>query len=81
MAAVAESAVWSEFTYKDDPGFTEFCTAVRKEVEYQEIERIGRTGPELDSVRMNKLYGVWYASAAFRKHWQSPTKRSENDMP
>ncbi len=41
---------------------------------------MGRTGRELDSVRMNKLYGVWYTSAAFRKHWQNPTKRSENDM-
>lgn len=80
QAAVRKAADWSEFTYKDDPQFKAFCNAVRKEVEYQRIERTGRNGPELDTVRKNKFYGVWYTASTFRNHWQHPTKRSENDM-
>jgi len=76
----AIAAYTPEFTYRDDPDFIDFCTAIRKEVERQEIQREGKNGPEPDSVRMNKLYGVWYTSATFRMHWKKPTKRSENDM-
>ena len=79
-AAIRESAAWSEFTYKDDPQFAAFCNVVCKEVEYQKIERTGRNGPELDTVRKNKFYGLWYTASTFRNHWQHPTKRSENDM-
>ena len=70
----------SEFTYRDDPDFMAFCTAIRQEVERQEIQREGKSGPERDSVRMNKLYGVWYTSSTFRTHWMKPSKRSENDI-
>jgi hypothetical protein len=80
QAAVRNAARWSEFTYKDDPDFTAFCTAVRREVEFQNIERICRNRLEPDTVRKNKLYGVWYIATTFRNHWQHPTKRSENDM-
>jgi hypothetical protein len=80
QAAVRKAAVWSEFTYKDDPQFAVFCNVVCKEVEYQNIERTGRNGPELDAIRKNKVYGVWYTASTFRNHWQHPTKRSENDM-
>lgn len=76
----AVAAYTPEFTYRDDPDFIDFCTAIRREVERQEIQREGKNGPEPDSVRMNKLYGVWYTSATFRMHWMKPTKRSENDM-
>jgi hypothetical protein len=78
QAAVRGAAEWSEFTYKDDPGYSGFCAAIRKEVDYQQIERTGKNGPELDSVRKNKLYGVWFTSGTFRTHWQHPTKHSEN---
>ena len=80
QAAVRAAAGWSEFTYKDDPGYNRFCAAIRKEVDYQQIERTGKNGTELDSVRKNKLYGVWFTSGTFRTHWQHPTKRSENDI-
>lgn len=80
QAAVRKASNWSEFTYKDDPEFNGFCNAIRKEVERQQIERTGRSGIELDTVRMNKFYGVWYTASTFRSHWQHPTKRSENDI-
>ncbi len=80
QAAVREAAEWSEFTYKNDPGYNAFCAAIRTEVEYQKIERMGKSGPEPDSVRKNKLYGVWYTSAPFRTHWTTPSRHSENDI-
>jgi biotin operon repressor len=80
QAAVREAAEWSEFTYQDDPDYNAFCAAIRAEVEKQQIQRTGKDGPELDTVRKNKLYGVWYMSAALRTHWKTPSKRSENDI-
>jgi len=80
QAAVRKAADWSEFTYKDDPEFNGFCDVIRKEVEHQKIERPGKNGPELDSVRKNKLYGVWYIASTFRSHWQQPTTHSQNDI-
>ncbi len=77
---VRECAEWSEFTYKDDPDYQGFCQVIKKEVEDQEIMRPGRSGPELDSVRHNKLYAAWHIASTFRKHWQHPRKSSENDM-
>jgi hypothetical protein len=80
QAAIQKAVQPPEFTYKDDSDFAAFCTAIRQEVEIHEITREGKNGPEPDSVRKNKLYGVWFTSKTFRKHWQHPTKRSENDM-
>ena len=80
QAAVRKAADWSEFTYRDDPQFKSFCKAVQCEVEVQKIERTGRNSLEPDTVRKNKLYGVWYTTSTFRNHWHHPTKRSENDM-
>ena len=77
---VREAADWSEFTYKDDPGYQAFCIAIMDEVENQEIVRPGKNGPEPDTVRHNKLYAAWHIASTFRKHWQHPTKRSENDI-
>ena len=79
-SAVKEAAEWSEFTYKDDPDYNAFCISVRKEVEREGIQRFVKGGVELDSVRTNKLYGVWYTSATFRAHWKQPQKQSHNAM-
>jgi len=79
-AAIQAATAPPEFTYRDDPDFVAFCAAIRHEVEHQNIERERRNGTEPDSVRMNKLYGVWFTSATFRAHWVKPTKRSENDI-
>jgi hypothetical protein len=79
-SAIQKAVQPSEFTYKDDPGYNAFCAAIRKEVEKQQIERMGKNGSELDAVRKNKLYGVWYTSATFRTHWEKPSKHSENDI-
>jgi DNA-binding transcriptional ArsR family regulator len=80
QSAVREAAEWSEFTYKDDPDYNAFCSAIRQEVEREGIQRFVKDGMELDSVRTNKLYGAWYTSATFRTHWKEPTKQSQNAM-
>lgn len=80
QSGIRQAAEWSEFTYKDDPGYIAFCTAIIEEVENQGIKRPGKNGPELNAVRHNKLFGAWYIATTFRKHWQHPTSRSENDM-
>src|SRR5664279_716657 len=80
QSAVREAAEWSEFTYKDDPDYNAFCSSVRKEVEREGIQRFVKGGVELDSVRTNKLYGVWYTAATFRAHWEMPKKQSQNAM-
>ena len=80
QSAIRQAAEWSEFTYKDDPDYNAFCSAISKEVEREGIQRFVKYGLELDSVRKNKLYGVWYTSATFRAHWKEPRKQSQNAM-
>ena len=80
QSAIRQAAEWSEFTYKDDPDYNAFCSAISNEVEREGIQRFVKYGLELDSVRKNKLYGVWYTSATFRAHWKEPMKQSQNAM-
>ena len=80
QSAVRQAAEWSEFTYKDDHDYDAFCRAIRAEVEREGIQRFVKDGVELDSVRTNKLYGVWYTSATFRAHWKEPMRRA-NALP
>jgi DNA-binding CsgD family transcriptional regulator len=75
-----DAAPEAEFTYRDDPAYQAFCTAIMDEVINQQIIRNGISGQELDTVRHNKLYAAWYVASTFRKHWQHPSARAENDM-